>query len=92
VEVFPKIYNEDWFFLWLNFMSSRKPITGRQASDVEVWVAVETSGREPGGGALARLVDQLGEAARADWGPTSRMVVLLAAASGAIALILLAGR
>jgi hypothetical protein len=75
----------------LNFTCSRKPITGRHASDVEV-SGVETSGREPDGGAFTRLVYELGQAARAGWGTTSRMVVLLAAAGGAIALILLAGR
>jgi len=53
---------------------------------------VETSRRETSDGPLVRLIDEISQAARAGWGPTSRMVVLLAVAAGAIALIVLAGR
>jgi hypothetical protein len=53
---------------------------------------VTSNGHENSGGPLVRLIDEIGQAARAGWGNTSRMVVLLAAGAGAIALIVMAGR
>ena len=39
-----------------------------------------------------RLVDEIGRAARAGWGQTFRLCVLLAVAAGAVALVLAVGR
>jgi hypothetical protein len=41
---------------------------------------------------LARLVSELGQAAREGWGPTTRWVVLLAVTAGALALLTAAWR
>jgi hypothetical protein len=44
----------------------------------------------PAGDALARLVSEIGRAAHAGWGPTARLLVLVMATAGAVALLLVA--
>jgi len=48
--------------------------------------------RGKGGNPLTRLVSEIGWAARAGWAPTARLIVLLLAVAGALALILVTGR
>ena len=43
--------------------------------------------REEGGDPLARLVGEIGRAARAGWAQTARMIALLFAVAGAVLLM-----
>jgi hypothetical protein len=45
-----------------------------------------------GGGPLGRLVTEIGQAARAGWAQTARMIALLAVAAAAVALVLVTSR
>jgi hypothetical protein len=45
-----------------------------------------------GGGPLGRLVTEIGQAARAGWAQTARMIALLAVAAAAVALVIVTSR
>jgi type IV secretory pathway VirB2 component (pilin) len=47
---------------------------------------------EDGGNPLARLVTEIGRTAREGWGPTARLIALIAVAAAGVALIVMAGR
>lgn len=47
---------------------------------------------EDGADPLARLVTEIGRTARAGWGPTARLIALIAVAAAGVALILIASR
>jgi hypothetical protein len=47
---------------------------------------------EKGGDPLGRLISEIGQAARAGWAPTARLIALLAVAAAAVALVLMASR
>jgi hypothetical protein len=47
---------------------------------------------EEPGDPLGRLIAEIGQAARAGWAPTARLIVLLAVVSAAVVLILMTSR
>jgi hypothetical protein len=44
------------------------------------------------GDPLGRLITEIGQAARAGWAPTARLIILLAVVAAAVALVLMTNR
>jgi hypothetical protein len=63
--------------------------SGRQSA---VALLVKEAAVEEEGSSLGRLITEIGQAARAGWAPTARLIILLAVAAAAVALVLMASR
>jgi hypothetical protein len=55
-------------------------------------VLIKEAAVEEGEDPLARLIAEIGRAARAGWAPTARLITLLAVAAAAVALVLMTSR
>jgi hypothetical protein len=53
---------------------------------------VKEAAVEEGGDSLARLVTEVGRAARAGWAPTARLIAIFAVLAASVALVMLASR
>lgn len=69
--------------------AARLVSSGRQ---IAVALLVKEAAVEDEGDSLGRLINEIGQAARAGWAPTARLIVLLAVAAAAVALVLTASR